>query len=261
MDTSAARSPDPSPGAQAPGAEPRLCVNGIFRSGTNFFRALMEGNFRCTVSYDDFGWKHSFFPIATKYSSISFPDVPIVLLTKNPLYSLASLYSYARSNPKNIRSSAGKSLGAFLRSPVIVFDGSNPQSAEYRFSSAVEYWNAMNWSLFSAARKRPNGAHVRYEDLLAAPEATLTALAERHRLQRTTADFVVPSKRLNNLPDRQHDQEKFFSSKDFTPDDYLGIYAERDLRFVARTVSVRLMRNLGYGDIYEDRLAPLRRRA
>jgi hypothetical protein len=250
--------PTPAQDAQEePRPKEALCVHGIFRSGTNFFRALMESNFDCRISYDEFGWKHAFFPIVTRYSPVVVPDTPSVLLTKNPLSALSSLYSYARSNPKNIRSAAAQDFRSFLRRPVVIFDGSNQYSAEYRFVSAVEYWNSMNWNLHSIVRKRPDATHIRYEDLLAGPERALTPLAERHGLKRTTVDFIIPSKRMNNLPDQQHNQEKFFSNRNYVAEDYLASFEEDDLRFVARHLCLPLVRKLGYMDVYEKHLAPL----
>jgi hypothetical protein len=241
-----ARKVPPSP------ASPRLCVQGLFRSGTNFFRVLMESNFDCTISYDEFGWKHAFFPIASMQSPIALPDTQSVLITKHPLSALASLHGYASTNPRNIRSAAKKGFSPFLRSAIVVFDGGNPHSAEYRFASPVEYWNAMNWNLHSVVRKRPNADHIRYEDLLEAPERATAGLAEKYRLKRKTAAFEIPRKRLNNLAERQHDSKHFFVKADFRIDDYkekIRIGAPDDLQYISRNLCWPLVRNLGYDEV------------
>jgi hypothetical protein len=232
--------------------KPRLCVHGLFRSGTNFFRVLMESNFDCTISYDEFGWKHAFFPIASSHSPLILPDTPSVLVTKHPLSALASLHSYASTNPRNIDSAATEGFSAFLRSAIVVFDGWNPQSAEYRFASPLEYWNAMNWNLHSVVRKRPSADHIRYEDLLEDPERALAGLVEKYQLKRRTAAFEVPRKRLNNLGEKQHHGSKVYTKADFDIDDHqkrLQAVAADDLDYISRNLCWPLVRNLGYEEI------------
>lgn len=244
------RSPDDCQD-RIPPAGRRVCVHGLFRSGTNLFRAIMETNFDCKVSYDDFGWKHAFFPIATRYSKVRLPSIPSVVMTKNPLAALDSLFRYANHNPRNIRCDRDAGLSGFLRGPIVIFDGGNPSSVEYRFRSPVDYWNAMNWNLFSLVRKSDEALHVRYEDLLSEPEQTVGRVAGKLKLVQTSDDIVVPSQRLNNLGSKQHNLEKFFSSQTYDKSGFVsGAYAARfgpaDLEYLDAELCWPLVEDLGY---------------
>ena len=246
---------DPAPSAPPPDA--RLCVHGLFRSGTNFFRALVETNLDCKVEYDDFGWKHAFFPIATGSSRIRLPQTRSVLVTKNPLAALESLYRYASGNPRNVRCEHGPGLSGFLRAPILVFDGSNPASVEYRFRSPVDYWNAMNWNLFSLVRKSDRALHVRYEDLVAGPEASLDRVAAAFGLGRragaAAGAVVVPERRMRNLGSGQHDADKFYGRESydrsgFLAAGYAAAFGPDDLAYLDAELCWPLVEDLGYAE-------------
>lgn len=233
-----------------------ICALGLFRSGTNFTRALLEMNFNCTVEYDSFGWKHSFFPIITNGAKIKYPEIGIILITKNPFSALKSLFQYAGGGQRNFISEHTDTMKGFLRNKVVVLDGSNPLSAEFVFNSPIDYWNAMNWNLESVVRKRQPALHVRYEDLVAEPQSTCDRIAGVFELSRTSDLFTVPEKKMKNLGNNQHDTSNFLRPRAFNKDEvinreYMAQYDDEDRRLIQNSVDRSLIDRLGYADLVD----------
>ena len=253
--------PDPLrslPAAEVPAPDPkvRICVHGLFRSGTNFFRALVEANLDCKVEYDDFGWKHAFFPIATRHSRVRLPPNPSVVVTKNPLAALESLHRYASGNPRNVRREGPADLSGFLREPIVVFDGSNPASVEYRFRSPVDYWNAMNWNLFSRVRKTDRALHVRYEDLVSDPAASLGRVAAAFGLARRGGAAAAPScpsagcgisAAASTIPTGSS-RARATTDQASWPADYAAAFGPDDLAYLDAELCWPLVADLGYAE-------------
>ncbi|PRY25948.1 hypothetical protein CLV78_10139 [Aliiruegeria haliotis] len=235
----------------------RFCIHGIFRTGTNFTRAIFEMNYDCIAEYDSFGWKHAPYPLLSSGSRISFPSIPSVFVTKNPVFTLSSLFSYAARNKRNIRSAADAGMLAFLTHPIVIFDGDNPASAELYFSSPVEMWNALNWNYLSTVGKKPTSHHIRYEDLVSAPEATAVPVAEALGLVRKTDDFRVPEKKMKNLGTNVHKVERFQSDKAFNRssadfDRYVAEFSSEALRIIVETTNSDLVERAGYADLMKQ---------
>ena len=245
-----------TPTSQHRPLDPLICIHGMFRSGTNFAKALLELNYACRVEYDLLGWKHSFYPLISKASRLEIPDIPSVVITKNPLNSLFSIYNYMLRNPGTVRSEAD-SLSSFIRSRLIVTDPHAADAIELRFSSGVDYWNAMNWNLLSASSSKPRCFHLRYEDLLDAPQEALAPIVRNLGLDRRASEFTVPANRMRNLESRAHDREKFtfgavFNRQAVQERKYLQAFTDADLRFVIEHLDKDLLARSGYDRLIED---------
>lgn len=229
----------------------KICVVGMFRSGTNLLKAALEHNFVCDVNYDQFGWKHAFFPIVSSASPIPRPITPHIAITKEPYSLLYSFYKYTRGNTHNAHTSANDGMSMFLRSEVVVHDGPLGNGAEYYFSSPVEYYNSMVWNLLSSTRCKSYGFHLRYEDLMSSPSKALSGIADHLGLERLQDEVSLPEKRLAKLGSGEQNKEKFFENTLFdrsvvTRRSYLSEFCDEDLHYIKENLSQRLIRDLGY---------------
>lgn len=234
-----------------------FCIHGIFRTGTNFARAVFEMNYDGIAEYDSFGWKHAPYPILSRGSRIPLPEIPSVFLTRNPILALSSLYSYARKNKRNISSAADDGVTPFLINRIVIRDGENSKSAELYFSNPVEMWNSLNWNYLSTVGKKADSFHVRYEDLVAEPEATTAAVAEVLGLERTSGEFKIPKNRMKNLGSNTHNMDRFQSDKTFNRDAlsferYSTEFEAGDLDFILARADRDLLRRAGYFDFLES---------
>lgn len=142
-----------------------ICVLGMFRSGTNYTKALLELNLECIVKFDSFGWKHAFFPMISNNSKIVYPDQDIIVVTRNPFLSILSLFDYARKNGRNISCNT-KSIDEFISNPIVIFDTFRENSPKYFFSSPLDYWQSMTYNLVSVCENNKKAIHFKYEDLI-----------------------------------------------------------------------------------------------
>ena len=224
------------------------------RSGTNYARAVLELNFHCTVLQNLFGWKHGYFSLAvsnSRIASIMKNHGGVVFVTKHPLDSIYSLFTYYKSVGRNIR--AGDEWEDFLRRPIFLNINENTESAEYRFANPVDLWNSINWNYLSAGKVCPT-FHIKYEDAYSIPQETFLAAAEFLGLaRRTEGPLTVPSERLKRLgPRTLETYDQYVTGREFDKRDYyetkeyLQKYSPADLEFVAANVDHELVQKLGY---------------
>ncbi|WP_141134859.1 sulfotransferase [Tropicimonas sediminicola] len=237
----------------------RFCIHGIFRSGTNFTRGVLEMNYVCRAEYDSFGWKHSPFPILSAGSRLALPDIPSLFVTRNPFYALSALFTYAERNKRNIRSAADDGMTAFLSAPIVIFDGGAEVSPELYFETPVALWNGLNWNYLSTVGKLPGRVHMRYEDLVARPEETAARVAEALGLERKPGAFEVPQNRMRNLGSNMHNVRKFQTDKAFDLSktlfsSYGALFSEEDRALVLNGANRDLVERAGYAE-FMDRVA------
>ena len=85
----------------------------------------------------------------------------------------------------------------------------------------------MNWNLFSLVRKSDRALHVRYEDPVSRPEASLDRVAAAFGLGRRADVTLVPERKMRNLGSGQHDADKFYGRESYDRSAFLaGGYAE-----------------------------------
>lgn len=231
-----------------------VCILGMFRSGTNYTKALIELNFDCSVKYDSFGWKHAFFPLISPNSEIEYPSKNIVSVTRNPFLALHSLYNYAVKNGRNLRCHTTGGITAFLRNPIVIFDESNKQSPEYFFATPIDYWLSMNWNLVSVTKNRKRAFHLKYEEIIAQPEQKMKELGKFFALATKDKEFISVENRLRNLSNHQHEQEKFFLKSKFdvskvTPQVYMQAFSILDVEFMSCRLPRQALEYIGYTDL------------
>ncbi len=235
------------------------CIIGMFRSGSNFLRALLERNYACRIGYNSFGWKHGLFPIIAGGAAMKMPGTPTITLTKNPFSAIASLHRYYLGNGRNLVSGSGAEMGDFLRAPLVIRDDANPESAELFFPTVADCWVAMTWNVMSIVGRRPASRHLRYEDLVADPEGQAARLAGALGLARVSEVFDVPRGRMRNLPGRAVDwqREETEMNRPFGPSSvcnhaYMAAFSEADRAFVLSRLPVALLERTGYDALVRD---------
>ena len=141
-----------------------IALFGIFRSGTNFTRTVLEWNYNCQLTTNLLGWKHGFYPVIVERSILKYPNVNTIFVTKNPFSTINSLFNYYQTNGRNII--AADDWKSFLRQRFIIYDFFQKGSPQYRFSNVVDFWNSMNWNYSSIKVPEISIVHIRYEDML-----------------------------------------------------------------------------------------------
>lgn len=231
----------------------KIALLGIFRSGTNFTRTVMEWNYECQMVTDEFGWKHGFYPVVVERSKVRYPDIDVVFVTKSPFSTIASLYRYYTSNGRNIISS--KDWKQFLTQRFVIYDYFQKYSPQYRFANVVDYWNSMNWNYYSVKRPGITGVHVRYEDMLVTPLQSARSIADILKLSArfiNDDNFRVPEYVTRNMGDQERKTDSDyltdmrFSHMPYEKREYLQLFDADDINFVVRNLDIPLVSELGY---------------
>lgn len=232
----------------------KVAIMGMFRSGTNYARTVMEWNFDVVVEYNTYGWKHGLFPILSSQCAIKIPNVPLLTISKHPLAALESLFRYYCTNGKNLR--ASKPFDSFLRNPIAIFDQGLGASSELWFRTPVDYYNALYLNLLSAGSVVASGTHMKYEDAIASPELVFERISNKLGLTRKETDQIepirIPEHRTRNMGEgRRSDPSDYVGKNVFTPDyyikqEYRSTYSGPDLLWVRSQINEELMEKLDY---------------
>jgi hypothetical protein len=233
----------------------KVAIMGMFRSGTNYTRTVMEWNFDVVVEYNTYGWKHGLFPILSSQCSIIVPNVPLLTISKHPLAALESLFRYYLTNGKNLR--ASKSFDSFLRNPIVIFDQSLLSSSELWFRNPIDYYNTLYLNLLSARSVVSSGTHIKYEDAIASPSLEFERISNILNLDRKAAGkiepIIIPEHRTRNMGEgkKRSDPSVYVSTNVFSPDyyikqEYRSAYSGADLLWVRSQINEELMEKLDY---------------
>jgi len=225
----------------------RLNLIGLFRSGTNYTRSILEWNYDVAVFYDAFGWKHAPVPTFTAASPYEYPQDKLLVVVKNPYSTLRSWYKYVTQNGRNIRAATG-SFAEFLSRPIVFFDENNKDVApEYYYQNPIQMWNAVVWNHVSVA-ERLNGVVIDYDRMLAEPETVCGLLAGKLGLVRKSEEFSEPEQVVLNMNDRTRpkDAAKYttgrkFDKSYFEQKKYLDDYMQSDLDLVGQGMDDALL--------------------
>lgn len=241
-----------------------ITLIGLFRTGTNYARTLIENNFHARVDYNTLGWKHGPIPTYTIDSGLEYPETRILLVTRNPLATLVSWHRYIFEKGDNLFSECDCStLSSFLRAPIRYHDKSLKVSPEYLYSSPVDMWCSITWNHLSFCNK--NDGHVsRYEDLCSSPETSCDEIADHFDLERFSSSFIRPVERVANMNDRtqrtkladylretSNSSQYLFQSST----SYASHYTDADLDFVASRLHRGLLAQTGYTIERQDEFA------
>lgn len=230
----------------------RIALLGMFRSGTNYTRTLLETHYDVEVVYNLLGWKHGLLPTFAPRSGLTLPDASPLVVVKHPLAFLRSVYQYHAKTGCNMHIQAGD-WSSFLRSRMVYASDHVACAPQYRFSNPVQMWNAVVWNHVHYALGT-GGMVMRYEDLLKEPEVLCAQVAQHYRLRRRsgTDTFTEPVQQINRMGDRPRRRECYvtdqpFTKKSFYRDEgYLADYAPEDLAHVIDELDPDLLETLGY---------------
>ncbi|MCB1317323.1 MAG: hypothetical protein KDK27_15270 [Leptospiraceae bacterium] len=231
-----------------------ICVMGMFRSGTNFFRSVIELNYHADVIYNTYGWKHGFYPVVSSDSGFKVNEFN-VFMTKDPYNQAFSILRYYKQNKRNIRTLSNS--GDIMRSPFVIFDGLQRHGVELRFSNLIDYYNSINWNYITAAKSREGNTHIRYEFLSSNPNVVLERIQKLFNIRRKPGVLTITDNVLKNMNDKQESRDpdnasSYDRGKKFHPLDrgevfsYLG---EANVNFINENVDRDLVRRLGYNII------------
>jgi len=231
---------------------PSIAVMGMFRSGTNYTRTVLEWNYRVTVAYHSYGWKHGLMPIITGMCPWRCPAAPLLVVSKDPFAALDSLYRYACTNARNI--SAAQPFAAFLRSRITVFDGSSGSGCHLSFRTPVDYYNTLYDNLLSARSIVPLFHHLDYGRSLSDPQAAFSAVAGALGLEPADggAEFRIPQRRTRNMNERPRQGDDDYlvggsvDTSFYLDKKYLAAYSKEDLEWTNQLLDPDLMAAMGY---------------
>jgi hypothetical protein len=162
-------------GSQPGGNGVRIRVMGTPRSGTNLAKDLIQRYLGTPVIFDQGFWKHGIFPALMDGRELQYGDVPIVVMSKDPVTQLLSWFRFSRTDsifrPE-------KYLGLFLKKPFEVRqDFTQPGQMEYRFRTPADYWNQFYFAMEALRRTGAPVHFVCYEQLVATPALCLSAMS------------------------------------------------------------------------------------
>ncbi|MBN9255707.1 MULTISPECIES: sulfotransferase domain-containing protein [unclassified Mesorhizobium] len=150
-------------------------VMGTPRSGTNLVKYLVERYLGIPVVFDQGFWKHGVFPALMNGRDMQYGELPIVVISKDPVTQLLSWYRLARNNGLFRQK---KSFRSFLKEPFeIRQDFTAPRRMEYRFRNPCDYWNQFYFAMNSLRRSGAPVHFVCYEQLVLDPALSLHAMS------------------------------------------------------------------------------------
>ena len=225
-----------------------LKVHGLFRSGTNLAKVMIERCFDCRVSFELGGHKHLPLPYLPGITEAARIDT--VVCVKDPLASLVSLFQYAR-RIRFKHFDCPQDWDGFLRSRLTVRIRADPSIPAFRFSHPADYWNAV----YANALSLPVQTRflLRYEDMLADPEAVIDALAAHFRAwpRRPEATCVLPAHLLGRsteeLPPPGQNARSFAARRDwYQSRTYLTWFNARQVDFMRQRLDPDVLAATGY---------------
>lgn len=167
MSISALGGSDRWPGADAV----RARVMGTPRSGTNLAKYLVERYLKIPVVFDQGFWKHGIFPALMNGRDMQYGELPIIVVSKDPVTQILSWYRYARHNTIFRQN---KCLGSFLNGSFeIRQDFTEPRQMQYRFRTPADYWNQFYFAMDALRRAGVPVHFVCYEHLVSVPALSL----------------------------------------------------------------------------------------
>ncbi len=225
---------------------------GLFKTCTNYTKALLENNYEIEINDDLLGWKHGIVATRSNQSTQSQPNLCPLVIVKDPYAALHSWYKHYRENGLGIKSTA-KNFSEFIRSRIVFYDESAEIKPEYAFSNPIEMWNCVVRNHVSVAIQT-RGYVARYEDLLLRPEESSQLVSQWFDLLRKTDDFLIPPHTIRNTHEKNthHDHSGYIDSLEFDEKDfftrkiYLQQYENDDLEIMSAFLDKDLLHYLSY---------------
>lgn len=226
-----------------------LKIHGIFRSGTNLAKYMISQQFDCAPSFHRGGHKHLPLPCIPGITEQAW--VSTVVCVKNPLASLVSLFRYARA-VKFKHFDGTRTWDEFLQKRLLIRMNRNERWPAYRFSDAVDYWNAFYANAFSMPAEHL--FVLNYEELLRDPAALMERMAQRFpHLPRKNAACVLPDSKLSRGADSQAqavlEEQAFTDASWYLERGYLAAFNEAQFEYVVRRIDLDVLAAAGYTEV------------
>jgi hypothetical protein len=225
---------------------PTVKIHGIFRSGTNLAKFMLQQQFECAPAFHLGGHKH--LPLPCIPGTTEHAWTRTVVCVKNPLASLVSLFRYAqRVRFKHF--DCGRTWDRFLRRRMVIrIDGSSVWPA-YRFADPVDYWNAFYANAFSIPAEHL--FILNYEALLRDPALVMDQLAERFPdLTRTNVACTLPGNKVSRGTDSQAqailEENAFEDAAWYQERRYLAEFDDTLFAYVTRRIDRDVLGAAGY---------------
>ena len=225
------------------------------RTGTNYLKFLLEGNYFVRSDFNAFGWKHGGVPILPAGGPASYPDMPLFYVVKNPFAFVLSLHRY--HNRKRQQGHAISLVGAdewkdFLVGPIEIFDSQFTASPRMRFANPIQYWNFLYWNLETLDRRSFRVHGLNYESLVQNPE-TLREIESIAHLVRRNETIVTPRNHLRRLAGapavtrpEAYETDDGFDPSYYTERRYLEGFSDEQRAFVRTQADPWIMERRGY---------------
>jgi hypothetical protein len=240
-----------------PMASRELSLLGLFRVGTNMTRTLLETNYKVRIRYNQLGWKHGPIPTYAPGSPGRYRGSAPLVIVKHPLSTVHSWHGYLHKVRRNMVSEDAGTLQHFLHARLTCFCQELERHPEYRFGNPLHMWNFLVWNQMRYA-ETSGGLVVRYEDMLANPQAECDRIAAHYRLQRRrgTGPIHAIQQVARRMGDARHfwqrtlhcsvTDQRFEKTAFFLEGQFLEDFRGEDLDFANRELDPVLMEQLGY---------------
>ena len=193
-------------------------VMGTPRSGTNLVKYLVERYLQVPVVFDQGFWKHGIFPALMNGRELDYGDLPIVVVSKDPVSQLLSWYRQARNDTLFKPS---RNLAAFLSQPFEVRqDFTAPRKMEYRFRTPADYWNQFYFAMDALRRTGVPVHFACYDQFVSTPDSCLNAISHFLALSApfdASAVVTIPAHKLGASNDIDRDESPVMDDSRFDP--------------------------------------------
>ena len=222
-------------------------IYGVFRSGTNLLKLLIEQNMDAECRFSIGGHKHLYSPMNFGPDGYIVPDEKALVCVKDPYASMASLFRYAKL-VKVRHFDCGRSWETFLTSRFVVSIDQAPYPPSFWFRSPIDYWTSHYFHMASLPAER--AIIVRYEDVLADPYAVLERIA-RHfpGTMMTSQSVALPANAMARMREKLADKpvtDRPFDIGWYNLRQYMREFSAPQLAEMRGALDTDLMDRLGY---------------
>ncbi len=191
-----------------------IIVNGVFRSGTNLVKYLVEENSDLTVRFNKYWWKHLPPPYNATTSEV-LSQSRVIITIRNPVSWSNSIYNFFLRKRGEIYHSS-LLYPEFIKEKAIIFDSSKSSMASprYVYGNIFEYYNNyyLTWLALEAVA---NVKFVNIDQLKKEPEMFLRLFPEAGRAKK---DFDLPEMPVLPSSDQRRTELGTFRSGDMSPE-------------------------------------------
>jgi len=209
-----------------PGGVPRVIYRGLP------FEFVRDMWFRWT-DRRNLGWKHAFPDVENIRKFSLRKPLAVVCVCKNPYAYLLSLFR----RPYHLGFSEGNFF-SFLNTPCSIV---RRERAPGVFQNPVELWNSKNRAFLDLSLSNLPAMLLRYEDVLANPEAAVEKISRGFQLKRQ-GQFRGVYLSAKGDKGRKFDDFQLYYLKEKWRDELM----QREVEFINRFLDADLCRDLGY---------------